>query len=178
MISAIGGTAGVGKTALAVQWAHTVADRFPGGQLYANLRGYDPDQPMPATDALAGFLISGMTMEQARAVLGELARAHLIQQSGAGRYGMHDLLRAYARELAAHADGDSGEARRHGKQALDLFTELGTPEAERVRAQLAAAHVGSDANRKGPLTVRLRCSRIRGAGRPPSQQHRRRCSER
>ena len=58
VISAIGGTAGVGKTALAVQWAHTVADRFPSGQLYANLRGYDPDQPMAATDALAGFLLS------------------------------------------------------------------------------------------------------------------------
>ncbi len=55
-ICAVGGTAGVGKTALAVQWAHQAADRFPDGQLYANLRGYDPDQAMPATDALAGFL--------------------------------------------------------------------------------------------------------------------------
>jgi tetratricopeptide (TPR) repeat protein len=58
VISAIGGTAGVGKTALAVQWAHTVADRFPGGQLYVNLRGYDPDRPVAAGDALAGFLLS------------------------------------------------------------------------------------------------------------------------
>jgi DNA-binding SARP family transcriptional activator/Tfp pilus assembly protein PilF len=58
VISAIGGTAGVGKTALAVRWAHQVANRFPDGQLYVNLRGYDPDQPMPATDALAGFLRS------------------------------------------------------------------------------------------------------------------------
>ena len=56
VISAIGGTAGVGKTALAVQWAHQAADRFPDGQLYVNLRGYDPDRPMPAADALAGFL--------------------------------------------------------------------------------------------------------------------------
>ena len=56
VISAIGGTAGVGKTALALHWAHQVAGRFPGGQLYVNLRGYDPDRPMPATDALAGFL--------------------------------------------------------------------------------------------------------------------------
>ena len=58
MISAIGGTAGVGKTALAVHWAHQVAGRFPDGQLYVNLRGYDPGQPMPAADALAGFLRS------------------------------------------------------------------------------------------------------------------------
>ncbi len=56
VISAIAGTAGVGKTALAVQWAHRVADRFPDGQLYANLRGYDPGQPITATDALARFL--------------------------------------------------------------------------------------------------------------------------
>jgi DNA-binding SARP family transcriptional activator/Tfp pilus assembly protein PilF len=56
VITAIGGTAGIGKTALAVQWAHQVAERFPDGQLYVNLRGYDPAQPMPPADALAGFL--------------------------------------------------------------------------------------------------------------------------
>ncbi len=56
VISAIGGTAGVGKTALAVQWAHQVSGRFPDGQLYMNLRGYDPHEPVLTTDALAGFL--------------------------------------------------------------------------------------------------------------------------
>jgi DNA-binding SARP family transcriptional activator/tetratricopeptide (TPR) repeat protein len=58
VISAIGGTAGVGKTALAVHWAHQAARRFPDGQLYVNLHGYDPAQPVTAADALAGFLRS------------------------------------------------------------------------------------------------------------------------
>jgi tetratricopeptide (TPR) repeat protein/DNA-binding SARP family transcriptional activator len=58
LISAIGGTAGVGKTALAVHWAHQVAGRFPDGQLYVNLRGYDRGRPVPAGEALAGFLRS------------------------------------------------------------------------------------------------------------------------
>jgi tetratricopeptide (TPR) repeat protein/transcriptional regulator with XRE-family HTH domain len=57
VISAIGGMAGVGKTALALYWAHQVAGRFPGGQLYVNLRGFDPSGvPVTAPDAIRGFL--------------------------------------------------------------------------------------------------------------------------
>jgi len=52
----VSGTADVGKTALAVHWARRVRATFPDGQLYVNLRGYDPGQPVPAGDALAGFL--------------------------------------------------------------------------------------------------------------------------
>ncbi|HEY3902913.1 MAG TPA: BTAD domain-containing putative transcriptional regulator [Streptosporangiaceae bacterium] len=57
VISAIAGTAGVGKTALAVHWAHTVAERFPDGQLYINLRGFDPaGPPLDAATAVRRFL--------------------------------------------------------------------------------------------------------------------------
>jgi DNA-binding SARP family transcriptional activator len=56
VISAIAGAAGVGKTALAVHWAHHTRRRFPDGQLYVNLRGHAQAPPMPPLDALARFL--------------------------------------------------------------------------------------------------------------------------
>jgi DNA-binding SARP family transcriptional activator/Tfp pilus assembly protein PilF len=57
LIWALTGTAGIGKTTLAVHWAHQVADRFPDGQLYVNLRGHEPSvRPMAPNEAIRGFL--------------------------------------------------------------------------------------------------------------------------
>ncbi|MGY0232867.1 ATP-binding protein [Longispora urticae] len=56
LVAAVSGTAGVGKTALAVHWAHRVADQFPDGQIYIDLRGYDHDRPVTPAEALAAFL--------------------------------------------------------------------------------------------------------------------------
>lgn len=56
-VAVITGMAGVGKTALAVHWAHRVSHHFPDGQLYVNLRGFDPTGPaVEPAEAIRGFL--------------------------------------------------------------------------------------------------------------------------
>jgi DNA-binding SARP family transcriptional activator/tetratricopeptide (TPR) repeat protein len=55
-IAVVSGTAGVGKTALVVRWAHAVRERFPDGQLFADLRGYAIGRPTPPVDVLARFV--------------------------------------------------------------------------------------------------------------------------
>ncbi|MET0425381.1 MAG: BTAD domain-containing putative transcriptional regulator [Actinoplanes sp.] len=53
----VSGVAGVGKTTLVVHWSHRVVNHFPDGQLYVNLRGFDPSgRPMDPADAVRGFL--------------------------------------------------------------------------------------------------------------------------
>ena len=85
VISAIGGTAGVGKTALAVHWAHRAAARFPDGQLYVNLRGFDPSgTPVPPDEAIRGFL-DGMRVAPDRIPPSPQAREGLYRSLLAGR---------------------------------------------------------------------------------------------
>ncbi|QUQ66270.1 SARP family transcriptional regulator [Kutzneria sp. CA-103260] len=81
VISTINGTAGVGKTALAVHWSHQVADRFPDGQLYVNLRGFDPGgQPVQPAEAIRGFLDAlGVPAQRIPAGLAEQAALYRSQ---------------------------------------------------------------------------------------------------
>jgi DNA-binding SARP family transcriptional activator/Tfp pilus assembly protein PilF len=85
VISAIAGMPGAGKTALAVHWAHAVADRFPDGQLYVNLRGYDPGaRPVTASEAIHGFL-TAMETPTASIPAGIEAQAALYRTRLAGQ---------------------------------------------------------------------------------------------
>jgi tetratricopeptide (TPR) repeat protein len=84
VIFVIGGTAGVGKTALALHWAHAASDQYPDGQLYVNLRGYDPGEAITSADALASFLRAlGVAGAEIPATLDE--RAALYRSLLAGR---------------------------------------------------------------------------------------------
>lgn len=58
-VGLITGVAGVGKSGLALRWAHRVADDFPDGRLFADLRGYDEQhEPASVADVLGRFLRS------------------------------------------------------------------------------------------------------------------------
>jgi len=73
----IDGMPGAGKTTLAVHWARLVADRFPDGQLYVNLRGFDPGGTLGPAEALSGFLPAlGVAPQQVPADLDGRARLY------------------------------------------------------------------------------------------------------
>ena len=85
LISAIRGTAGVGKTALAVHWAHQMASKFPDGQLYVNLCGYDPSgAPLAPAEVIRGFL-DALAVPAERIPTGPDAQAGLYRSLLAGR---------------------------------------------------------------------------------------------
>ncbi|GIH03851.1 XRE family transcriptional regulator [Rhizocola hellebori] len=133
VISAVSGTAGVGKTALALRWAHRIRHRFPDGQLYADLRGYDPDLPVPPGEALARFLRALGIPERAipvdvqeRAALYRTAldgrRMLVVLDNASSASQIHELLPGTksCMALITSRDSLSGLVARHGAHRLDL----------------------------------------------------------
>jgi DNA-binding SARP family transcriptional activator/tetratricopeptide (TPR) repeat protein len=84
LLAAIVGPGGIGKTALAVRWAHRIGDRFPDGHLYVDLRGYGPD-PVASPAAVLETLLHGLRVppESIPAALPE--RAALFRSVCSGR---------------------------------------------------------------------------------------------
>ena len=85
VISAVAGMAGVGKTALAVQWAHRVAGRFPDGQLYVNLRGYGADGAAVTRQEVTGWFLAALGVPAARIPADAQARFGLYRSELAER---------------------------------------------------------------------------------------------
>ena len=85
MVSAVGGAGGIGKTWLALRWAHERLERFPDGQLFVDLRGFSPEgEPMPPAVAVRGFL-DALGVEPSRIPVDLNAQAALYRSLVAGR---------------------------------------------------------------------------------------------
>jgi len=170
VISAIGGMAGVGKTALAVHWAHRVAERFPDGHLYVNLRGYDPGQPVAAGDALAGFLralgVAGQDIpadadERAARYRSLLAgkRVLVVLDNAAGAEQVRLLLPGTRPAVAVVTSRDSltGLVARDGVRRLSLGL---LPPADAVGLLRTLIGERADADPGAAAALAARCSRL------------------
>jgi tetratricopeptide (TPR) repeat protein/transcriptional regulator with XRE-family HTH domain len=176
MISVVAGTAGVGKTALAVHWAHRVADQFPDGQLYIDLRGYHPAQPMTSSEALVRFLVA-LGVPGPEIPLDVDARAARYRTEVAGRRLLIVLDNASTVEqvrpllpgsaacavIVTSRDSLAGLVVRHGARRLDLEPLpaaeardlLGTLIGRRARAEPAAITGLVDLCARLPLALRI-----------------------
>jgi len=85
VISAVAGMAGVGKTALAVHWARNVAGRFPDGQLYVNLRGYDAEGAAVTPEEVTGWFLTALGVPASQIPADAPARSGLYRSVLAGR---------------------------------------------------------------------------------------------
>jgi DNA-binding SARP family transcriptional activator/Tfp pilus assembly protein PilF len=170
VISAIAGTAGVGKTALAVHWAHRATDRFPDGQLYVNLRGHDPEQPVSPADALARFLgalgVAGQDIpldidERAARFRSEVAdrRMLLVLDNAGSVEQVRPLLpgSGTCAVLVTSRDGLTGLVARHGARRLELDL-LPLADAIELLRRLMGPRVDAEPN--AAATLADQCARL------------------
>jgi DNA-binding SARP family transcriptional activator len=85
VISVIDGTAGIGKTTLALHFAHKVAGQFPDGQLYVNLRGFESAGPQMTSVEAISLLLDGLAVPAARIPAGLDAQAALYRSLLVGK---------------------------------------------------------------------------------------------
>ncbi|WP_432968645.1 BTAD domain-containing putative transcriptional regulator [Dactylosporangium sp. CA-233914] len=84
-VAVVSGTAGVGKTALTLHWAHRAAPGFPDGQLYVNLRGFDPAGAAVRPEPALGVLLEALGVPAQRVPAGVRERIELYRESLDGR---------------------------------------------------------------------------------------------
>jgi transcriptional regulator with XRE-family HTH domain len=72
----IDGQAGVGKTALALRWAHQVAKQYEDGQLYADLRGFAPPGEAVSADAVLEEFLTAMGAPSIPDTLGQRTKLY------------------------------------------------------------------------------------------------------
>jgi DNA-binding SARP family transcriptional activator/tetratricopeptide (TPR) repeat protein len=153
VILAIGGTAGVGKTALALHWAYRVQHRFPDGQLYVNLRGFDASSaPVAPAEAITG-LLEALDVPAGRVSPRLDARAGLYRSLVAGRRMLIVLDNArdeaQVRPLLPGAPTCvvlvTGRSQLAGLVAVDAARPLTLDVLSETEArQLLASHLGAD----------------------------------
>ena len=167
----IAGTAGAGKTSLALRWAHQVRDRFPDGQLYVNLRGYDPGEPVTAQQVLQGFLAAlgvhpraiPQNLDDAaglyRSLLAE-RRTLVVLDNAAAAGQVRPLLPGSTGSLTIVTSRSrlSGLAVRDGARRLTLGT-LPEPEAVALLRAVTAGYRPEDDTEKLTELARL-CARL------------------
>jgi len=172
MIAAIGGAAGIGKTALALHWAHREAARFRDGQLYVNLRGFSPSgDPMTSAEAIRGILDSlGVLAWQIPA--GPAAQAGLYRSQLAGQRMIIVLDNArdekQVRPLLPAAPGClvlvtsrsqlTGLAAAYGAQLFTLDLLTSGEAAELLARRLGAERVAAEPEAAADLAAR--CARL------------------
>jgi DNA-binding SARP family transcriptional activator/Tfp pilus assembly protein PilF len=170
VISAVAGSAGVGKTALATHWAHRVRDAFPDGQLYLNLRGYDPGEPVAPADALAGLLRAlGVTEQDIPADINERAARYRSLLDGRRMLVLLDNAASTAQVspllpgspscfvLVTSRDSLAGLVARHGARRLDLDL---LPPADAVALLRALIGARVDADPAAAAALAERCARL------------------
>jgi tetratricopeptide (TPR) repeat protein/transcriptional regulator with XRE-family HTH domain len=169
-IAAIAGTAGVGKTALAVHWAHRMADRFPDGQLYVNLHGYDQGEPRRPVDVLGGFLralgVAGGELphdveERAARFRTALAgrRVLVLLDNARGAEQVRDLLPGTPGcvVVVTSRDALAGLVARDGARRIDLDP---LPEDDCVRLLRTLLGASVDADPAAAVDLVRRCARL------------------
>ena len=181
-ITVVTGTAGVGKTALATHWSHKIADQFPDAQLYVNLRGYDPGEPIQPIRALGGFLAAlGIPADRIPTETDEAASLYRSMLSGRkvlvvlDNAGSADQVRpllpgsSSCLVLVTSRDRLAGLVAREGArtlsldvmpsdEAVDLLARVLGP--ERICAELAATVELAAACGRLPLALRISAANL------------------